>query len=189
MVARRPWRAVAAAALVAASFGGIGGWVAHSAAAAPPVPTRFEIFTRDAIDAHKLYIVEVRHPVEVSGDERDHLVQWLSKRLGADLNAPDLQGSGLTLVGGRLLPGPSGASAFLMYEGASGDRFTLYCAQSSAPETGMRFREADRFASFYWVDRGVAYVLSGPSDRKRLWAITKAAYDQIYKGMPAKAGG
>jgi anti-sigma factor RsiW len=76
-----------------------------------------------------------------------------------------------------------------MYESASGERFTLYCAAAAAPQTGMRYREADRFGAFYWVDRGLAYVLSGPPDRKRLWAITKSAYDQIDKSGPAKSDG
>jgi len=186
----RSWRAVAAAAVIAALVGGVAGWMAHGAAAAvTSEPDVFNVYTREAVDAHKLYVIEVVHPVEVPGGEREHLVRWLSKRLGHELRPPDLDPMGLALVGGRLLPGPSGAAAFLMYESASGDRFTLYCAPADAPQTGMRYREADRFASFYWVDRGLAYVLSGPADRKRLWAITKSAYDQIEKLPPAKSSG
>jgi anti-sigma factor RsiW len=52
----------------------------------------------------------------------------------------------------------------------------------------MRYQEAERFASFYWVDGGLAYVVSGPSDRPRLSAIAKSAYDQI-DGAPPPAGG
>ena len=68
-------------------------------------------------------------PVEVPGNERAHMTQWLSKRLGVELRIPDLQSIGLKLVGGRLLPGPTGAAAFYMYEGPSGERFTIYCAE------------------------------------------------------------
>ena len=186
----RAWRGIAAAAVVMAfGIGGIIGWMAHSASAAPNKPTHFEIFSAEALDAHKLYVVEVRHPVEVSGDERTHLVQWLSKRLDNELRVPDLEASGLKLVGGRLLPGPSGASAFFMYEAASGERFTIYCAASSSPESGMRYREGEPFSSFYWVDQGLGYVVSGPNDRQRLWAVVKAAYDQIDKTKTPKAGG
>jgi anti-sigma factor RsiW len=91
-------------------------------------------------------------------------------------------------VGGRLLPGPSGASAFFMYEAPSGERFTLYCAQSSSPESGMRYREAQDVSSFYWVDHGLGYVVSGPNDRKRLWAVVKAAYDQLDKDRAPQGG-
>jgi anti-sigma factor RsiW len=176
---RRPWRSIAAAAAIAALLGGFAGWMARGVAATGAPASTFDTFTGEALDAHKLYVVEVRHPVEVPGDEREHLTQWLSKRLDYQLRIPNLETVGLKLVGGRLLPGPTGAaSAFFMYEAASGDRFTIYCAKSHSPETGMRYREDDRFSSFYWTDQGLAYVVSGPADRTRLWAVVKIAYDQ-----------
>jgi anti-sigma factor RsiW len=177
----RRWTAVAVAASLAAFLiGGGTGWIAHGAAI--PVSGGFETVTSDALQAYKLYVVEVRHPVEVPGDERAHMTQWLSKRLGYALNIPDLQAMGLKLVGGRLLPGPTGeAAAFYMYEGKSGERFTLYCAKAAAAETALRYKDADRVAAFYWVDDKVAYVVSGPADRDRLEQITKAVYEQIDK--------
>jgi anti-sigma factor RsiW len=181
----RSWRAAAVAAvLVAFLAGGVVGWMAHGASAA--APSRFDIFTTQALDAHKVYVVEVRHPVEVTGAERPHLVQWLSKRLDYELRVPQLEPSGLKLVGGRLLPGPFGPAAFFMYEGASGERFTIYYARTDTPPTAMRYRAADRLAAFYWVDQGVAYVVSGGADRERLLQVAQAAYDQIDKNAPAK---
>ena len=76
-----------AATLVAFVAGGGAGWIAHGAAAAPSL---FQSFTVDALDAHRLYVVEVRHPVEVPGNERAHLQQWLTKRCGWDVRAPEL---------------------------------------------------------------------------------------------------
>jgi anti-sigma factor RsiW len=138
------------------------------------------MMTAEALDAHKLYVVEVRHPVEVPGSEAEHLVQWLSKRVGYPVHAPNLETLGLKLVGGRLLPGPSGtAAAFLMYEGATGERFTLYCAHSTVPNTAMRYNADGKASAFYWADGKVAYVVSGDADRKRLWNVAVAAYDQI----------
>ena len=170
----------AAAALVAFVVGGAVGWLARGASAA--APTGFDTFTAEALDAYKLYVVEVRHPVEVPGSERAHLTQWLSKRLGYELRIPDLQSIGLKLVGGRLLPGPTGAAAFYMYEGPSGERFTIYCAKAGAPETALRYQAAsDRIAAFYWVDDKVAYVVSGPADRERLETVTKTVYEQVDK--------
>jgi len=179
----RSWRAVAAAAVIGAFLvGGVVGWMARGASAA--APSRFDLFTAQALDAHQVYVVEVRHPVEVTGAEREHLVQWLSKRLDHELRVPDLEASGLKLVGGRLLPGPSGPAAFFMYEGSSGERFTLYYAPTDSPATAMRYRAADRFAAFYWVEQGLAYVVSGPVDRERLLRVAQAAYEQIDKGKP-----
>jgi anti-sigma factor RsiW len=187
----RSWKALAsAAAVIAFLVGGGAGWVARGAASV--VPSNFEIFTAEALDAYKLYVVEVRHPVEVPGDERVHLTQWLSKRLGADLRVPDLQSLGLKLVGGRLLPGPTGAAAFYMYEGASGERFTIYCAKAeAAAETALRFKDgkgpAAGSAAFYWVDDKVAYVVSGPADRGKLENVTKTVYEQVDKAAAKKS--
>ena len=180
----RSWRAVAAAAVLLAFLaGGVVGWMAHGASAA--APSRFDVYTAQALDAHKVYVVEVRHPVEVAGAERPHLVQWLSKRLDHELQIPQLEPSGLKLVGGRLLPGPFGPAAFCMYEGASGERFTIYYARTDSPQTAMRYQAGERFSALYWVERGLAYVVSGPNDRERLLSVAQAAYDQIDKGTPA----
>jgi len=176
----RSWAAfAAAAALIAFVVGGGAGWMARGASAT--APTDFDTFTAEALDAYKLYVVEVRHPVEVPGSERAHMTQWLSKRLGSDLRIPDLQSIGLNLVGGRLLPGPTGAAAFYMYEAASGERFTIYCAKADAAETALRYRSDDSFAAFYWVDDKIAFVVSGPAGRERLEKVTKTIYEQVDK--------
>ena len=181
----------AAAALVAFVAGGGVGWYARAATApataAVPTPNAFDTFTAEALDAYKLYVVEVRHPVEVPGSEAAHLRQWLSKRIGHELNIPDLQSMGLKLVGGRLLPGPTGAAAFYMYEGPTGERFTIYCAKAGGPETALQFKSAEQFASFTWIDDKVGYVVSGPANRERLEAVTKIVYDQVDKS-PEKKG-
>jgi anti-sigma factor RsiW len=182
----RSWAAmVAAAAVVAFVVGGTVGWMARGASAA--APTGFDVFATEALDAYKLYVVEVRHPVEVPGTERAHMTQWLSKRLGQDLRIPDLQSIGLKLVGGRLLPGPTGAAAFYMYESPSGERFTIYCAKADEAQTALRYTSEEQYAAFYWVDDKIAYVVSGPADRERLESVTKAAYEQIDKNAAKKS--
>ena len=158
--------------------GGGVGWLAHGVAASP---STFQNFTLDALDAHRLYVVEVRHPVEVPGSERAHLQQWLTKRCGWDVRAPELDATGLKLVGGRLLPGPTGPASFLMYESASGERFTIYTARAAAETTQMRYARQDKDGALFWAERGVAYVVSGSSDRERLTQVARLVYDQTEK--------
>jgi anti-sigma factor RsiW len=185
----RPGRSLAAlaaaAAIIAFVGGGAAGWMARGASAA--APTGSGLITADALEAHKLYVVEVRHPVEVPGSEREHMTQWLSKRLGYAQRIPDLQSIGLKLVGGRLLPGPTGAAALYMYEGPSGERFTLYCSKATEPESALRFQAGQQFAAFTWVDDKVGYVVSGPDDRERLEKVTKAIYEQVDKSGAKKS--
>src|SRR3954452_9545021 len=169
----------AMAATLAAFIAGSGvGWVAHGAAA---TPTAFQSFTVDALDAHRLYVVEVRHPVEVPGSERAHLQAWLTKRCGWDVRAPELDATGLKLVGGRLLPGPTGPASFLMYESATGERFTIYTAKASEQTTQMRYSAQGNEGALFWADRGVAYVVSGVGDRGRLTQIAQSIYYQMEK--------
>lgn len=167
-----------AATLLAFIAGGSTGWLARGVAASP---STFQVFTVDALDAHRLYVVEVRHPVEVPGSERAHLQAWLTKRCGWDVRAPELDATGLKLVGGRLLPGPTGPASFLMYESASGERFTIYTAKADAETTQMRYSKQDNDGALFWADRGVAYVVSGSSDRERLTQVARLVYDQSEK--------
>jgi anti-sigma factor RsiW len=167
-----------AAALVAFVAGGGAGWLAHDVAASPSV---FQNFTVDALDAYRLYVVEVRHPVEVPGNERAHLQAWLTKRCGWTVRAPELDATGLKLVGGRLLPGPTGPASFLMYESASGERFTVYSAKAATQATQMRYLKQNDDGALFWADRGVGYVVSGGGDRERLMQVARLVYDQAEK--------
>jgi len=171
------WGAVAAA-IIAFVAGGSGGWTMHGVCAGP---SAFANFTHDALDAHRLYVVEVRHPVEVVGAERDHLQQWLSKRVGCAGSPPELEKEGLKLVGGRLLPGPDGPAAFFMYEGPSGERFTIYSSRAKTADMQMRYVAKRNDASMFWSDQGVGYALCGPADRDRLQQVASLVYDQVEK--------
>jgi len=167
-----------AAALLAFVAGGGVGWFARGASAEP---SAFQNLTLDALDAHRLYVVEVRHPVEVPGSERAHLQQWLTKRCGWEVRAPALETTGLKLVGGRLLPGPTGPASFLMYEGPTGERFTLYTSRAKTEAAQMRYTAAENSGAMYWSEAGVGYVLSGPTDKDRLAQVARLVYDQTEK--------
>ncbi len=76
----RQFRMVAAS--VAWLFaGGAAGWIAAKTdwSVSRPVPA---VMVSDAISAYRTFVVDVSHPVEVKATEGDHLVEWLSKRLG-----------------------------------------------------------------------------------------------------------
>jgi anti-sigma factor RsiW len=182
-VPRRAWidwpvRVAAAAALVGA------GWFSHALFAShEQVVDQRVRFVRDAVAAHAVYVPEVRHPVEVGADQSAHLVQWLSKRLGAPLKAPDLKAKGYELVGGRLLPGADGARAQFMYQDRSGVRVTLYMTalnKSAAPaETSFRFSEGKPASAFYWIDGGFGYALAGNLPRPSLLELSETVYAQL----------
>ena len=139
----------------------------------------FEI-AGQAVNAHRVYSVEVRHPVEVVAAEEKHLVRWLSKRLDYQINMPHLTSFGYHLVGGRLLPSRQGAAAQFMYEDASGTRLTLYATKTLKNKTtAFRFFKAGGISAFYWLDGPVAYALIGEVERSTLLQITNVAYEAL----------
>ena len=174
---RRSWAAIAAAATVAAFvIGGVAGWMARGASAASP--SEMEAFANEAISAHRLYIGEVRHPIEVKAEEK-HLLPWLSRRVGTTLRAPDLASFDLKLLGGRLLPAINGPAALFMYESASGERVTIYVSKTTEPRTSFRYKVADTFGALRWSEAGYGWVVSGPDDKPRLKGIASALYEQL----------
>jgi anti-sigma factor RsiW len=182
------WGALAASVLLAFGVG----WISHgqweSLGPASPVARARPVtdFGRQAVVAHVVFSPEVRHPVEVTAAQQDHLVQWLSKRLGRPLKIPDLTGQGFELVGGRLLSGGQGPRAQFMYQNPRGDRLTLYVgaiegardAQASR-ETAFRFTNEGGASSFYWVDQGFGYALAGKLGRVELLPLAEAVYKQL----------
>jgi anti-sigma factor RsiW len=133
----------------------------------------------DAIAAHRTFSVEVRHPVEVGAGEEAHLVQWLSKRLGHQLIAPDLTALGFRLMGGRLLPANSGPAALLMYEDSKDTRLSCYyLSVDVGGETEFQYREQNGIGAFYWVDDGLAYAIAGNVDHDLLLKVAELVYQQ-----------
>lgn len=182
--AGRGWRAVAAAALIAAAIGAVAGWIAHGVSAS--AQSGFEQFSAEALNAHRLYITEVRHPIEVRASE-EHLLPWLSRRVGATLRAPNLEAHSLKLLGGRLLPGLNGPAALFMYETPAGERYTFYCSRSNTPRTALRYSAADDAAAVLWVESDMGYVVSGPAERDKLIKIAQSAYREMESRAPTRS--
>ncbi len=147
-----------------------------------PSPTAFTTpLPIRAARAHLVYSPEVRHPVEVEAKDKEHLVKWLSKRLGTDLKVPLLSTEGFELLGGRLLPGNDGPVAQFMYQDSSGKRLTLYVTRPHRGEivTAFRFAQEGPVSVFYWVDRECGYALSGEVDKPTLARVASSVYKQL----------
>ena len=147
-------------------------------------PNGAATLARDAALAHVAYVPEVRHPVEVTAAEEQHLVAWLSKRLDAPLRAPSLVSHGYQLLGGRLLPPTSphdpAPLALLMYENAQGKRLSLLVKrEANNAETSFRFSEDQGARVFYWIDGPFGYALAGDIDRDELRRIARGVYQQL----------
>ena len=171
-----------AAALAWIVVGAGAGWQLHVFYSSSTATVAGTPISRTAAIAHVTYSPEVRHPVEVGADQESHLVAWLSKRLGAKVRAPNLEGAGYSLVGGRLLPGESGPVAQFMYQCKQGTRVTLYL-RTEGPDheqTAFRYSDEGNVRVFYWIDRTFGYALSSADIGKdALYKVANAAYAQL----------
>lgn len=175
----RSWRRIAAGIVLFAAGSGLG-YLAGSDALSPSGANAAQIAER-AIEAHVIYSAEKLHVVEVGADQKDHLVGWLSKRVGTTLVAPDFSASGYELVGGRLLPADARAAAMFIYQDTGGARISLYVTRDTgAADTGFKLREDLGACALYWLDGGYGYALTATNmSGEMLRALAGSAYQQM----------
>jgi len=178
--------------LAGALLGGLGTWQVQRdqqmAAAQAPAGA----WLSRASAAHALYVPEQRHPVEVSvadggKAQEEHLVRWLTKRLATPVHTFNLHAFGFELVGGRLLPDGANPGAQVMYQGAGGQRVTIYLRKPEAPAPAeMHFERQGDLSLFYWVEGTTGYALVGTLPRQQLLALAEEVYRQCEAAEAAK---
>jgi anti-sigma factor RsiW len=168
-----------AASIAWLAVGLAGGWLANVWLGDRALVDASRHVASEAMSAHRVYAVEVLHPVEVFADQEEHLVKWLSKRLGRDIRTPDLAPLGFQLVGGRLLPAKGGEpAAQFMYEDQTGRRVTVYVSlYESGQETAFRYQEMQGAGAFVWLDPEMGYAIAGDIPRESLLAVSKIVYE------------
>lgn len=168
--------AAIAASLVMLTLGAAGGWyTAHETGSALVADTG-----RRAINAHEVYAVEVKHPVEVAANESEHISKWLSKRIGTAIKIPDLAASGYTFIGGRLLAAEDRPAGQLMYEDINKKRLTVFVAAN--PGTGeetIHVQEKAGLISCYWAENKLAFAVTGEMSRDAMMKLANEIYDQM----------
>jgi anti-sigma factor RsiW len=95
---------------------------------------------------------------------------------------PKLDEAGMSLVGGRLLPGENGPVAQFMYQTPTGRRLTLYVRQEQSRnrETAFRYARENNVGVFYWIDRESGYAIaSADLSRDELLKVADLVYKQL----------
>lgn len=170
----------AVAAIVVAGLGVGAGWMLRDYA---PTPGPADRLIASAVSAHTVYVGENRHSVEVTGEDSAHLTTWLSARLETNLAMPDLTASGLTFLGGRLLPAPEvpgGRAAQLMYEDTAGERLTLYVTPALTVETPTyQLASLGIDTALYWADKTLTCTITAPYEPEKLETIARSVFAQL----------
>ncbi len=175
----RPWYYSLAASLLLMTISAMAGWTAKSLSHASR--TNGVNFVNSAISAYQVFSVEKQHPVEISADKQNHLVAWLSKRIGHPLQLPDLQKFNYKLLGGRLLSMQKGRpAAQFMFENKQGKRLTLLVSKNpSYHDLGFNMKKDNKINTFYWMDSNVAYSITGEINIDKLRQLSKVVYQQL----------
>jgi anti-sigma factor RsiW len=189
---QRLYRAAACVGILV--LGAASGWEARELLAGSPGQRSIAAAINDAISAHRVFAVETVHPVEVAAAQQLHLMQWLSKRVGHELETPDLSTQGYTLMGGRLLPTRNASAAQFMYENGVGQRVTLYVRESTSEDRKFRestsedsefsFAQNGGINAYSWVEEGLGFALVGTIGRDALLGLAEVACHQLDPTWP-----
>ncbi len=181
------WRhgAVAAGGLIAAAALGAGGASVYDAQNENH-PAPLSSFGETAVQVHSFYAGTAAEPTEFSADGAAKLNTLLDKRLGAQLPLPDLSQQGFSLIGGRLLPSPSGAAAQLVYRDKAGRLVTLFLGNAeelrSAPQ---RPAERQNLSLYTWLDGHISFAVVGGLGGDELKGLAEAAQRSLQPPPPS----
>lgn len=171
LVARRRARGArgrtAAAAAMVLCVGGLAGWFGHVATVAPA--RGVQALAQEAVDNYEVYAADARRPVEMAADQRATLVRWVSERLGASVEAPDLAAAGYRFLGGRLVTTPNGPAALFVYEGEGADRLTVMVRPMAVDRNRpMSERSFGDLGGVTWSSDGLGFSVVAPRASGRL---------------------
>ena len=124
--------------------------------------TRNAMIEQLAIDAHRTYINEKAHVVEVSSKDITHLTNWLSSKLEMAVAPAILDRFDFELKGGRLLPSMGQNAAVYIYRKPDNSQLTLYIRNQS-PLTGKVETECehanDGLSLCHWQGENLSYYI------------------------------
>jgi anti-sigma factor RsiW len=174
-------RNVAAALVLVAAAGSLGWYMRGVLWQEEPLA---EHLIDNAVAAHGIYVQEKTHAVEVAANS-PNLMRWLSNRIDAPIDAPNLATSGFTFLGGRLLPGESGEHAHgpaaqLMYENASAERVTLYITGAPPDKKQVwKYEQRGSFDAYYWADGDVTCTIVADLPEDQVRGLGKIIFEQL----------
>ena len=141
-----------------------------------------------AIESHRTFLSDAIRPVEMTAGEEPRLLRWLQRKVAPPIRIPDLARHGWNLVGGRVLPGPRGPEAFLVYANGP-DRLGLTVSRMPVPRAAQvtAVDGPDALGAATWGDDVFGYALT--SDRGADWLQRNAGplRDSIRAQMGAAA--
>ena len=122
--------------------------------------------------AHRAYVGDGVHAVEMNAGKPHALQAWLSQRTGLEIAPPDLAAEGFTLMGGRITPLPRGPAAWLLYQGTTGENLSLLMT-APTPAAELRGLENETLVTVTGSTAHFGFALTGTGPPARLMQIAR----------------
>lgn len=176
------WLYQSFAACVLLAMGGLLGWIMRGELTEMTVSASASLESL-AVDAHRIYAREKRHAVEVQAPEQNHLMKWLSARLGESVGPADLTAKGYELLGGRLLPANGKPAGLYLYLGANDTKLTYYIAKLSgksktASALTCHILKDNATTVCTWTNASLRYFVIADESEDGLLAISQNIREQ-----------
>ena len=124
--------------------------------------------------AYRTFAQSAARPVEIATADRGVMNKWIATQIGGALPIPDLSSAGLTLLGGRIVPGATSPASFALYENAQRERLGLYVeALDSPPAAQVEVRICGEMLCASWTDAGHGFALFGRLSRAQMAALAR----------------
>lgn len=180
---RRPWREGAwrgaAAAVALLAVGGGAGWGLHGLSLSAP-NRGIDALAQEAAASYAVFAPDVQRPIEIPASDRAALDRWVSQRIGRPVRAPDLEGSGFQLLGGRLVATPHGPAGMYLYQDAGGARVAMLVRPMALDRTAnMRRRVQGQTVGYAWADDGLGYSVVAAEGAEGLADLSREARRQL----------
>lgn len=140
------------------------GWLGHATWSS--LESGVPEYVSEAMGAHLVFAEDVMGPGEFSGKATDGAAEWLSRKVGVSINAPDLSQHGMTLIGSRLLGTKEGPLGQFIYENRNNDRYSLTLSRHLADEPIVSYQIAEypNRNVGYWSTSEIDYTMIGGGD-------------------------
>ena len=131
-------------------------------------------FAKAATAAYRTFADNGTRPVEIATSDRDVLNRWFAPQVLRAQKIPDLAAAGLTLVGGRIVPGAFSSAQYVLYENPQHERIALAIETIDAPpETKVEIGQIGAVLCASWTGTGHSLALVGRVSRARLAELAR----------------
>ena len=131
-------------------------------------------FAKAASAAYRTFADNGTRPVEIATSDRDALNKWFAPQVLRAQKIPNLAAAGLSVLGGRIVPGAFLSAQYVLYENPQHERIALAIeAIDAPPETNVEIGQIGPVLCASWTGTGHSFALIGHVSRARLAELAR----------------